>query len=83
KFVTEDRAEEFDTLQEFLLKKRGEGESYEAAAAKLGITEVNMRQRVSRFGRKFRQSLEDVIRPMVTDAELDDELSHLWRCFEK
>jgi RNA polymerase sigma factor (sigma-70 family) len=83
KFVAENRGEEFETLQEFLLRKRGEGESYSTAAAKLGITEVNMRQRVSRFGRKFRQTLEEVIKPMVAEKELDDELSYLWRCFEK
>lgn len=83
KFVAEGRGEEFETLQDFLLRKRGEGESYEVAAARLGITEVTMRQRVSRFGRKFRQMLEEVIKPMVSEAELDDELSYLWRCFEK
>lgn len=83
KFAAEGRGEEFDTLQTFLLRQRGEGESYEAAALRLGINEVTMRQRVSRFGRKFRQTLEDVIRPMVSEAEMDDELSHLWRCFEK
>lgn len=83
KFTADGKAEEFEMLQEFLLRKRGEGESYETAAAKLGITEVNMRQRVSRFGRKFRQMLEDVIKPMVSEDELDDELSYLWRCFEK
>ncbi|WP_075088851.1 hypothetical protein [Verrucomicrobium spinosum] len=81
--MAEGRGEEFETLQDFLLRKRGEGESYEVAAARLGITEVTMRQRVSRFGRKFRQMLEEVIKPMVSEAELDDELSYLWRCFEK
>lgn len=83
KFVAEGKEEEFEMLQSFLLRKRGEGESYAAAAAKLGITEVNMRQRVSRFGRKFRQALEELIKPMVSEEELDDELSYLWRCFEK
>jgi RNA polymerase sigma factor (sigma-70 family) len=83
KFTSEGRAEEFETLQAFLLRKRGEGQSYQAAALHLGISEVNMRQKVSRFGRKFRQSLEDVIRPMVKESELDDELSYLWQCFEK
>jgi RNA polymerase sigma-70 factor (ECF subfamily) len=42
-----------------------------------------MRQRVSRFGRKFRQALEELIKPMVSEEEIDDELSYLWRCFEK
>lgn len=83
KFTQEGRAEEFETLQNFLLRKRGEGESYAASAAHLGITEVNMRQKVSRFGRKFRQTLEEVIKPMVKESELDDELSYLWQCFER
>jgi RNA polymerase sigma factor (sigma-70 family) len=83
KFVAEGKDEEFEMLQSFLLRKRGEGESYTDAAKKLGITEVNMRQRVSRFGRKFRQTLEELIKPMVSEEELDDELSYLWRCFEK
>ena len=83
KFTKEGRAEEFETLQNFLLRKRGEGESYAVSAAALGITEVNMRQKVSRFGRKFRQSLEEVIKPMVKESDLDDELSYLWQCFEK
>jgi len=83
RFTQEGRAEEFETLQNFLLRKRGEGESYAASAAQLGITEVNMRQKVSRFGRKFRQTLEEVIKPMVKESELDDEMSYLWQCFEK
>jgi hypothetical protein len=49
----------------------------------LGINEVALRQRVSRFARKFREMLEEIIRPMVSESELDDELSYLWRCFEK
>lgn len=83
KFVAENRGEEFGILQDFLLRKRGEGENYTAAAERLGINEVALRQRVSRFARKFRQMLEDLIKPMVTEEELDDELSYLWRCFEK
>lgn len=83
KFAEQERLEEFEILQTFLFRQRGEGESYESAATRLRITEVSMRQRVSRFGRKFRQSIEDVVRPMVTEAELDDELSHLWKSFER
>ncbi len=83
KFAAEGRAEEFDMLQDFLLRKRGDGENYASAAERLGVNEVALRQRVSRFARKFRQTLEDVIRPMVSESEMDDELSYLWRCFEK
>ena len=84
KFVAEGRADEFEILQEFLLRKRDGGESYSSAAERLGINEVALRQRVSRFARKFREMLEEIIRPMVKDdAEMDDELSYLWRCFEK
>jgi RNA polymerase sigma factor (sigma-70 family) len=83
RFAEEGKSEEFDILQEFLLRKRDKGDSYAEAAARLGINEVAMRQRVSRFGRKFRQTLEEIIRPMVSENELDDEMSYLWRCFEK
>jgi len=83
KFAAEGRGDEFDTLQEFLLRKKGAAMSYTDAASKLGINEVALRQRVSRFARKFRQALEEMIKPMVSEAELDDELSYLWRCFEK
>ncbi len=83
RFAAEGKTEEFETLQDFLLRKRGDGDSYASAAVKLGINEVAMRQRVSRFGRKFRQTLEEIIKPMVSPEELDDELSYLWRCFEK
>ncbi len=83
KFAAEGRDAEFDTLQEFLLRKKGAPMSYTEAAASLGINEVALRQRVSRFARKFRQTLEEMIKPMVSEAELDDELSYLWRCFEK
>lgn len=83
RFAEENRSEEFEVLQEFLLRKRDKGDSYAEAANRLGINEVAMRQRVSRFGRKFRQTLEEIIRPMVTEGELDDEMSYLWRCFEK
>jgi RNA polymerase sigma factor (sigma-70 family) len=83
KYTVEGKGDEFETLQSFLLRRRGEGESYTEAAARLGITKENMRQRVSRFGRKFRQTLEELIKPMVSEDELDDELSYLWRCFEK
>lgn len=83
KFNADNRGAEFDLLQDFLLRNRNKGEGYAEAAARLGINEVAMRQRVSRFGRKFRATLEEIIRPMVTEDELDDELSYLWRCFEK
>ena len=83
KFAAERRSEEFEVLQDFLLRKRGDGESYASGAARLGTNEVALRQRVSRFAKKFRDALEDVIRPLVSDADLDDELSYLWRCFEK
>ena len=83
KFGADNRAAEFDTLQDFLLRKRGSNESYTTAAAKLGINEVAMRQRVSRFAKKFREMLEEIVRPMVKEEDLDDEMGHLWRCFEK
>lgn len=83
KFTSEGRDAEFETLQEFLLRKKGAPMSYTEAAASLGINEVALRQRVSRFARKFRQTLEEMIKPMVSETELDDELSYLWRCFEK
>ncbi len=83
KFTAEGRAEEFETLQDFLLRQRDDGENYTTAAAKLGINEVALRQRVSRFAKKFRETLEAIIKPMVTEDELDDEMSYLWRCFEK
>lgn len=83
KFTAENRLAEFETLQDFVLRKRDANDSYANAAAKLGINEVALRQRVSRFARKFRQALEDTIKPMVSESELDDELSYLWRCFEK
>ncbi|MEY4484998.1 MAG: hypothetical protein RL693_2450, partial [Verrucomicrobiota bacterium] len=83
RFAAEGREPEFEMLQDFLLHKSDQGGGYADAAARLGINEVAMRQRVSRFGRKFRQTLEEIIRPMVSESELDDELSYLWRCFEK
>jgi len=83
KFTAEGRKEEFEVLQDFVLRKRGDGESYTSASARLGINEVALRQRVSRFAKKFRDALESVIRPMVSDEDLDDELSYLWQCFEK
>jgi RNA polymerase sigma-70 factor (ECF subfamily) len=83
KFSEEGRTDEFETLQEFVLRRRESSETYTEAAARLGLKEAALRQRVSRFAGKFRQMLEDVIRPMVSEKDLDDELSYLWRCFEK
>lgn len=83
RFIEEGRGEEFEILQDFLLRTKDKGGGYTEAAARLGINEVAMRQRVSRFGRKFREMLEEIIRPMVVEEELDDELSYLWRCFER
>jgi RNA polymerase sigma-70 factor (ECF subfamily) len=83
RFALENRLAEFETLQDFVVRKRDAKDSYATAAAKLGINEVALRQRVSRFARKFRQALEETIKPMVSESELDDELSYLWRCFEK
>lgn len=83
RFAADGREAEFEMLQDFLLHKSDQGGGYADAAARLGINEVAMRQRVSRFGRKFRQTLEEIIKPMVSESELDDELSYLWRCFEK
>ena len=83
KFAADGRAEEFEMLEEFVLRRRDAKEGYTEAAARLGIKEAALRQRVSRFASKFRAMLEEVIRPMVSDKDLDDELSYLWRCFEK
>lgn len=83
KFAGENRLAEFEALQDFVIRKHDAADSYASVAAKLGINEVALRQRVSRFAGKFRGAIEDIIRPMVSEAELDDELSYLWRCFEK
>lgn len=83
RFNADGRGVEFNVLHDFVLVKRGAERNYAAAAAKFGISEVALRQRASRFARKFRETLEELLRPMVTEKELDDEMSYLWSCFEK
>ena len=82
KFIADGRTVEFNVLQDFLMRGRGDGENYATAAARLKINEVALRQRVSRFAKKFRDELEWLIRPIVSDKDFEDELSYLWRCYE-
>ena len=81
-YVKEGRGAEFDVLHEFLFKRRGGGISGTVTAERLGVSEAELKSLASRFGLDFRRLLVEVVEPMVSEEDLDDELDYLWRAFE-
>jgi len=72
--------EEFVTLVK-LLDRDAHAAGYEGMARELGISEENLRQRVSRFKKQVRSAMENVVRQTVgSEADLSAEFAYLWQC---
>ncbi|MDF1813565.1 MAG: sigma-70 family RNA polymerase sigma factor [Verrucomicrobiales bacterium] len=78
-FQEKGKGDEFETLSPFLVKHGGEG-GYSEAAAKLGISEGNIKVRVHRMRASYRQILEHRVRQTLDSTDkkaLDGEMAHL------
>jgi DNA-binding Lrp family transcriptional regulator len=82
-FARRGQAEEFAVLVVFLEPGRG-ARSYAEAAARLGLSENNVKIRVYRMRARFRRLLEDRVRETLgaEPGELAEELRHLIRVLE-
>jgi len=73
-----DQAEAFRVLQPFIVGEAEHGD-YAAAAASLGLTEGNARQRVFRMRHRYGQRLRERIADTVeTDEAVEEELRSLY-----
>jgi len=77
------KAKEFDRLRPFLVADAGE-DSYRAAARELALSEGAVKVLIHRLRRRFRENLRGAIaETVVSPADIDDEIRHLFECLAR
>lgn len=75
------RGEIYRVLEPFLEQERDPSVSYEAIAAKLGLSQEALRKAVSRLRERYREAVRDQIANTLrspSDKEIDTEMRALW-----
>lgn len=77
RYAEKGKGEEFRLLLENLEDRGAGAVSYEEIGARLGTTPSAVKQRMRTFRARFQQSVRQVVRDFVREADIDDELAYL------